>query len=400
MKLSCRLCSSNELVEMINLGDQPVAHRILSTPNDREINYPFVVHFCNSCGLIQICNPIDPKELYLDYNYCFSSWKAEPHMDREVETILAGTHGNSVLEIACNDGKFLQALKGKGKSLLFGIEPNPFASQKAREKGFTVYSEMLNESLCKKIVDSFGKFETVVARQVLEHLLDIENFFSCVDILLSEDGFLFIDIPDVGIALSMGDCSVLWEEHVNYFKESVIKSALLRFGFQSVAVERYTFSGMTLAILAKRTAIVVNNQFPDGLTEHACAFNQKLNKYRQLLERTLSEHRRKQTKVVLYGVGCRACTVVNGLNLGRYIDFAIDDQPERQNKYMPGSKLPIRTPDVLKDSSNPIICLLAVNQENESIVKQKMKNNSSAKIKFVSLFSPKNIWLELEKLSK
>ncbi len=396
--MKCRICESNELIEMINLGSQPIAHRLLSSPQDKENKYPFAVHFCKNCGLMQICRPINPKELYLDYNYCFSSWKEEPHAHDEIDTIFAHARGESVFEIGCNDGKFLELLRSKGVPTPIGLEPNPFAGKLAQDKGFTVYLEMLNESLCHKITEKFGKFEVIVIREALEHLTDIKTFFKCINILLRNDGFLFLDTPDAETGLSMGDCSVLWEEHPNYFTESVLKNTLWRFGFEPISVNRYNFSGGVMGVLARRAPEVITNSMDTTLEEKVIDFSRKVNRYREALKMILDIYKGKNFEIVLYGAGCRACTLVNILGLAQYIDFAVDDQQQRQNKYMPASKLPIRAPQTISEISMPVICLLAVNQENENVVKAKVENLSLSRINFVSLCSPNNIWNELENL--
>jgi len=282
-------------------------------------------------------------------------------------------------------------------SLVSGIEPNSFAGKVSRDKGFTVYSEMLNESLCRKIVDKFGKFEIVVVRQTIEHLLDIKKFFSCLNILLSDSGFLFIDTPDFETSLLMGDCSTLWEEHISYFTEFTLKNVLLSFGFEPVSVKKYNFSGGIIAVLAQRTGVTIKPQSSDKLRENAVVFRQKVDRYGNLIRKVLTEYRKREYKIVLYGVGCRASVIVNVLNLKEYIDFAIDDQVKRQNKYMAGSRLHIRSPQTLKDFSGSVVCLLAVNQESEDAVRGRLKNISGAHIEFISLFSPNDIWVELKR---
>lgn len=397
MEISCRVCSSDNLFEMINLGRQPIAHRLLTTPNDQEKKYPIAIYFCKDCGLVQISEPIDAKELYCDYNYCFSSWKEEPHMDDEADIILKhAQEGEFILEVGCNDGKFLQLMREKGAQFLIGVEPNPFASKIARERGFEVSTDLLNEKLCVQIVNKFGKFKTVVVREVLEHILDMKQFFKCIDILLEQDGYLFIDTPDSEIALSMGDCSILWEEHPSFFTESVIRNILLRFGFEPTFVSRYNFSGGIMMILAKRTASIVNNQCTKEIEGKLLAFSEKVGNYGKRLVNILKRFRNKGYKIILYGVGCRACTIVNALNLGEHLDFAIDDQLERQNKYMPASKLPIRNPQEVTNYSQPFVCLLAVNQENENKVKSRLQDIVNKPVEFISLFSPNDIWRELK----
>jgi len=373
---------------MIDLGSLPIAHRLLSRPDEAEKKYPFVLHCCADCGLIQICEPIDPALLYFDYNYCFSSWKPEPHIEDEAKAIFSQVAVNSVLEIGCNDGKFLELLKIKGARSLFGIEPNRVAGRQAAAKGFNLYPGLFNAKLCAKIVKDSPKFDLVVARQVLEHLLDIKDFFACVDALLEPKGHLFIDLPDFEASLSMGDCSMLWEEHVSYFTEPVIRNTLLRFGFAPVFVKKYDFSGGTIAILAKRSRPVNNGHSAEELVENARKFRQKAGNYGKLIHEILGQYRNKKHKIILYGVGCRACTVVNYLGLGEYIDFAVDDQSQRQNKYMPGSRLQILPSQAIRELGGPVLCLLAVNQENENSVKRTLNACAEQKIDFVSLFSP------------
>ena len=397
MRGSCRGCSGKNLVELVDLGSQPIAHRLLSSPEEKEFLHPLAVHYCGTCGLGQICDPVDPEELYRDYNYCFSSWKPQPHIVDEADMICSQTQRHSAFEVGCNDGLFLDLLSKRGVKTLAGVEPNPFASQLAREKGFRVYTDWLSAPICQQALAEFSGFETVVARQVLEHIADIDGFFACVDRLLIPDGFVLIELPEIETALSMGDGSFVWEEHVNYFTEPVIRGMLRHYGYEPIVSRRYDFSGVSIAVLARRTQVRAATWGLQPLSGHAVTFSQKLSGYGTLLRETLGAARDRGFLVVLYGVGCRACTVVNGLGLRPAIDFAVGDRSERQHKYMPGSRLPIRSPQALRDRVGPILCLLAVNQESESAVKANLSSHTDQPVECISLFSPNDIWLELER---
>lgn len=397
-EVSCRLCGGSRLTVVLDAGDQPIAHRLLESPNDPEIVHRLALHHCAACGLIQICAPIDPAMLYLDYNYCFSSWKPQPHMLDEIEMTLAHTRPRFAFEVGCNDGTFLDVLRQNGVSTLAGVEPNRFAGGKGERKGLRIYPGMLSDSVCRQAVAECGRFDLVVARQVLEHIADIEGFFRCIDELASVDGFLLLETPDVEAGVTMGDCSVVWEEHVNYFTEPVIRFGLRRFGYEPVALRRYNFSGGALAILARRARRVGGRPGGSPLGTVAGTFKQKVDGYGDLLRRKLGEWRERGGGVVLYGVGCRACTVTNALGLGKYLDFAVDDRIERQGKYLPGARLPIRSPETLRDGPRPLLCLLAVNQENEARVKSRLNALIPGEGRSVSLCSPADIWGELEAL--
>ena len=394
---SCRLCGAAPLALLVDLGKHPIAHRLLEKP-EPEYTHPLKLEFCEQCGLGQISHPIAPEILYKDYNYCFSSWKPEPHRETELNLITSHKPGGKVFEIGCNDGLFLEQLKLRGHPVCVGLEPNGFAAKIAREsRHLPVYETFLDELTTEEALKTYGKFDLVMARQVLEHVADIQLFFHSVNRLLAEDGMVFIDVPDVGRGLQVGDCTIAWEEHVNYFTEPVLRRALDRFGFTVIALEKFNYSGGTLAALARRKKpgdqLVAESDF----RPFAKTFAQRVGDYQAKLKSTLSKAKKKFDHVVIYGVGCRACTLVNGLGLGDLIDFAVDDQVERQGKLMPGSKLPIRSPNVLSQNGKKSLIILAVNQENEAKVEAKTREAcKSSEVRFLSVFGPSDIQAKLE----
>ncbi len=390
----CRLCGQRELETLMDLGEQPIAHRLLASQQDREERFPLHIDFCPRCGLAQIRTPIDPATLYGQYNYCFSSWKAEPHLSSELEMLERHLASCDVFEVACNDGRFLAELRDRGARQCVGLEPNPFAAGQARRRGFCVYEAFLTEEACDLVLQEQGRFDMVVARQVLEHLHDIALLFRCAGRLLKSGGLLFIDLPDVVPFLQAGDCTFAWEEHVNYFTPETLDYALTLNGFEVVDRATYSYSGGTQAILARpRTVVRASPTAPRLDATLMREFLPRVLDYRRRLIEFLEAERDTGTPIVLYGVGCRACTIVNGLNVGPLIDFAVDDQPERQDKYMPGSRLAIHGTEAIRPGS---LILLAVNQESESKVRHRLLATAAlSDVRFLSVLGPDPLELAL-----
>lgn len=395
MKKACRNCKGTNLVEIIDLGKMPIAYRLLESVDDEVSLYARVLHWCQSCGLGQIVDPIDPELLYMDYNYCFSSWKDEPHIPDEIRTIFRHMKVESCFDIGCNEGVFLDALKTHGVSVLFGLEPNRVTSQMARDRGFTVYTQLLSEEICKKAVKENGQFDLVVTRQVLEHLADLDLYFRCVDILLKPEGYLFIDVPNVSAGLKVGDCSILWEEHINYFTEDVLRMILEKNGYNPLELSHFNFSGGGMAVLSKRGPCR-SEEHPVVIPREFLGFENKVRGYADRLRYTLAEVREKGYLVVLYGIGNRGSTIVNGLKLSEFIDFAVDDQKERQGLFVPGSLLPIHPSTKIQNQNQPIVCLLAVNNENEDAVIKRLHAAPVNRFQCLSLLAPNDISAELE----
>ena len=133
--------------------------------------------------------------------------------------------------------------------------------------------------------------------------------------------------------------------------------------------------------------------------ESAKQFSGKTQAFGQHLRSLLAACKSRDLPVILYGVGCRACMLVNALDLGELLDYAIDDQPERQGMYMPGSRLGIYAPIKTQGLKGPVICLLAVNMENELTVRQRL-SDINANVVFVSVLSPSDIWAQIEKIAR
>src|SRR5712692_6818894 len=177
----CRLCNGIELKLVVDLGMLPVSrpHRPRAGEEPR---YPLAVHVCATCGLLQVLNPVAPELLYLDSENYMTSFQAHPHVDELIRTLLAHTDATSVIEIGCNDGAFLEHLRSADFRPLTGIEPNRQAAELAKEKGFSVYPALLTEELAREITATKGQSDLVVARHVVEHVVDLDAFFRAVRI--------------------------------------------------------------------------------------------------------------------------------------------------------------------------------------------------------------------------
>lgn len=312
----------------------PIAHRLLRTRQEREERFPFAVLACAHCGLPQIVKPIDPDILYRQFNYNFSSWKPEPHQPDELDTIAAFSKHETVFEIGCNDGLFMSKLRERGAKVLVGVEPNPVSGKIAQERGIKVYPDMISPALCHDAVAQSGQFDLVISRQVLEHVVDFENFFQCVKIALRDDGLLFIDVPDFTPGSTVGDVSVLWEEHVSYFTEATLLALLTRHGFEPLSIKKYNFSGGSLAVAARRTVgRTASSATSAGVGER---FGELVKSYGVRLRSTLSKARSSGMQIAIYGAGCRACTFTNAHGLADLIELSVDDQKERQGLFLPG----------------------------------------------------------------
>jgi 2-polyprenyl-3-methyl-5-hydroxy-6-metoxy-1,4-benzoquinol methylase len=97
----------------------------------------------------------------------------------------------SVLDIGCGEGFFLEQLKNRTKNL-HGLEMYDLALEMCKEKGIDAKKEFVE-------MHEKGKteiYDVVTAFQVLEHVVDVKSFIENAVRLLKKDGRLILAVPN------------------------------------------------------------------------------------------------------------------------------------------------------------------------------------------------------------
>ena len=391
------------MLGLINFGQHPIAHRLLSDPSEEEYVHAVDLRFCQDFGLTQLVDPIPPEMLYTDYN-SLSSWKSQPHIPRLISLIeeLPGLAPDSnIVEVGSNDGVFLEALRGKGYRRVLGIEPARDAREAAQARGLDVIGTYFGAEAAAQTASDYGRCDLLVARQVLEHITDLQDFREGIRRLLRPGGYVLIEVPDFDFSLDASDYSAIWEEHVNHFTLQTISRFLAEAGINVLHSETANFSGQALMVLGSYTEEASSPSAQGYLPElsaKAITYQERWEPFRQAFVGYLRQHQERSGQVAMYGGGCRACCLINFAGIGPYLTYVLDDQPEKQGKYLPGSHLPIVPGELLEE--DPVdLCLLAVNAENEEKVMSKHREYSKNGGRFASVHPPSSqllpIWRDL-----
>ncbi len=301
------------------------------------------------------------------------------------------------MEIGSNDGSFLETLIKRGYQNVLGVEPAEDAMKAAQQKGVETIRAYFSREVAEDLVSTIGRCDLLVARQVLEHITDLESFREAMRILLRPGGYVLIEVPNFGFSLNAPDYSAIWEEHVNYFTLQTLSRFLADAGVRLIHKETANFSGEALIIVGQCGGTVSSIPFRDcskELREMAIAYRDRWPVFRKAFGQFLHNLQTAGEKVVVYGAGSRACSLINFAGLSPYIEFVLDDQPEKQGKYMPGSRLAILPGETL-ETHFVDLCLLAVNAENEEKLIAKHQTYEKKGGRFASIHPPSDRLLSL-----
>src|SRR5271154_5311260 len=166
-RLYCRLCDSDRLLSVLDLGATPPCEKFL-TPGELDLpepTFPLHLRLCEDCLLLQIPALITPEDTFTEYPY-FSSFSdtwvqhAKTFVRDTIKRLGLSTE-SFMVEVASNDGYLLQHVVAAGIPCL-GSEPSVNVGVTARERGVPTVTDFLDEPLARRVREEYGPADLVV----------------------------------------------------------------------------------------------------------------------------------------------------------------------------------------------------------------------------------------------
>ena len=374
----CQICSSVQLSVVLDLGPQPLCNRFKTDPNEHEFYHPLILGQCQNCGLIQLPNPVPPEEIiprveWLKYN------EPEGHLD-DLTEILCNLAGLPEKPVACGitykDDSLLKRLKGKKFDKTFRIDPKIDLGITKQGIASETIIPMLTKETVKGLVEKYGQADLIVARHILEHAPDTQKFLESIKQLLKPGGYIVFEVPDCSLQLRTCDYTMLWEEHMLYFVPDTLKNSFNYTPFKLFQYKKYRYSvENSLVAIVRQTNddsdqidsnISVSKQLSVGQN-----YANNFSKNKTIVQQYIKNYKESTGRISVFGAGHLSSMYINLMEIKDYIDFIVDDDPNKQSIYMPGSSLPVKGSDSLINEGIKL-CLLSLGPDSEEKV---LKNN-------------------------
>jgi SAM-dependent methyltransferase len=371
----CRHCGSPLEHSVIDLGHQPPSNAYLTGEQllGQEINYPLQVYVCTSCWLVQLPAHASAEELFTpDYAYfssTSSSWcaHAERFVSEAVERLGLGA-GSQVVELASNDGYLLQYVQQRGISCL-GIEPTRATAEAARARGIETLECFFGLAFAKELEQA----DLVVANNVLAHVPDINDFVAGIAHLLKHQGRASIEFPHLLRLLEGNQFDTIYHEHYSYLSLKVVQRVAAGVGLEVVDVEElHTHGGSLRVWLAHRGAVEPSAAVAAVLEAEAAAgleslvayggFQRRAEAAKHALLNFLLRAKREGRRVLGYGAAAKGNTLLNYAGIRPDLLPAVADRaPSKQGHYLPGSHIPVISPEELQAEAPDALLVLPWN---------------------------------------
>src|SRR3972149_8769263 len=382
----CRYCGSELNQNFVDLGMSPLSNSYLNAEqiNQKEPYYPLQVFVCNNCLLVQLEEFESPQNIFTNYAYFSSYSKTWLDHAQEYVNMMISRFGfdekSQIIEIASNDGYLLQYFKEK-KIPILGIEPAVNVGEIAEKKGIPTIFKFFGTETAKKLANSDKKADLLLGNNVLAHVPNLNDFVKGLKILLKRNGVITMEFPHLLQLIQQNQFDTIYHEHFSYFSFLVVQKIFSSHQLTIFDVDEISTHGGSLRIYAKHEENqelkvsenilkLIKKEYEFGLDKIITYsnFQKKIELLKQQICEFFISIKKEGKTIVGYGAPAKGNTLLNYCEIGNeVINYTVDKNPHKQGLFLPGTHIPIESPEKIKITKPDYILILPWNLKDEII---------------------------------
>ena len=383
----CRTCSGTRLIDFLDLGVQPIANRYVAAA-DRgapEPAFPLHAHACLDCALIQVPDRV-PAEFFRHYLYVPSAAEGlRRHFASLADRLAHDAYvpaAGYLVDIGCNEGVLLRACVERGLRVV-GVDPARNLVERVRAAGIEVVNEYFGADVSRGLREKHGRAAAITTTNTFNHIDDLHGFVRGVRDLLAEDGVFIVEVPHAADLLEHNEFDTIYHEHLSEFSVRSMVELFRACGLEVFDVEALTVHGGSMRVWGRHAggprpaSAAVTSWLEDedarGLRapETYDAFRTRVEALRETLRAEIAALRGAGKRVAAYGAPAKGMTLLSYCDLGpAEIAYVVDRSPLKQDRFTPGTGIPIVPPERIASDPPDVMLVLAWNYLDEIVEQQ------------------------------
>ena len=355
----CRVCDSEKLTLVIDLGQQPWCNHFLRKEEvGYEPFYPLRVLYCDDCHTSQLDFTVKKEIMFGDHTYLSGITKSlSEHflgVAREVDSrFMQGRSSKSILDIGSNDGTQLKHFQSMGYDVL-GVESSKTTARLANEAGVPTLHAFFNEETMQSIGRQFDVFN---ASGVFFHLEELHSVCRAIKQGLKKDGVFVVQFLYMKSILENLAFDQIYHEHLLYYTLETIEVLLNRHGL--IMFDAYLapiHGGSIIGFISHRGEQAPTARLSAMREEERVSGCNSIQAYiefdrriKEMKEQNLAflQSAKEKGKVV-YGFGApvKGNTLLNYFGIGPdLVSHLVEKNELRRGLYSPGMHIPLLIED-------------------------------------------------------
>ncbi len=382
--MNCRHCNKSLKHTFLDLGFAPPSNAYLKEEDlkKNEIYYPLRIKVCDSCWLVQTEDYAEADALFNNEYAYFSStstsWMshAKKYTENIIKELGLGSN-NMVIELASNDGYLLKNFLSYGIPCL-GIEPTDSTATAAEKIGIKVIREFFTEDFSNQLISDGLMADLVIGNNVYAHVPDINDFTMGMKSILKPEGTITLEFPHLMRLIEMTQFDTVYHEHFSYLSLYTVCRIFEAAELRVYKVEELSTHGGSLRIYGcHKNDERKNHDSVKELLEREklyklrdlhtyTSFQSSADKIKDNLLSFLIKEKNSGKEIIAYGAAAKGNTLLNYAGVKNdLIRYVCDGSTAKQGLFMPGSHIPIFSPNYLVDKSPDYIIILPWNLADE-----------------------------------
>ncbi len=396
--MHCRICDSEDLTLVIDLGEQPWCNHFLTKEEiGREPFYPLHVMFCHQCHTAQLDYTVKKEIMFGDHTYLSGVTKSLSDNFKKIaeevqERFNPSKQKMSVLDIGSNDGTQLKHYQQLGWDVL-GVESSVTTAQIAVNDGVPTLNAFFNLDTMQGLQ---RKFNIINAAGVFFHLEELHSVTQAIKFGLERDGVFVVQFLYMKSIMENDAFDQIYHEHLLYYTLETIQVLLDKYDLEMFdAYLSPMHGGQMIGFVGhpgvrhkteRLTKLIADEKSTNCNSIDAYqAFSLRIKQMREDNLTYLQKAKQAGKKIFGMGAPVKGNTMLNYFKVGTdLIDCLLEKNKLRKGLYSPGMHIPILIEEEVSEIPD-IYYVLAWNFKKEIL-----KNNQHLIDKGVEFYFPVN----------
>ena len=268
-----------------------------------------------------------------------------------------------------------------GFKKVLGIEPAKNLAKLANKNKIKTFNGFLEKKNIRKIRKNA---DLILASNVFAHSDKLKEMAECMLSLLSLKGTIIIEVQYLMNTLKDLTFDNIYHEHYNYWSLTSLVNFFDQFSAKIIKSEKINTHGGSIRIYIKKDKrakaessvkkmLKEEENFGIKNFETYQKFGKKVYKIRENVLANIQKLKKNNKPIIGFGAPAKATTALNFFGISKEIDYIVEDNKLKHNKFIPGVKIPIKNKAFIKNKKN-ILLVLAWNFYED--IKKNNKNLS------------------------
>jgi hypothetical protein len=350
--------------------------------------YKLAVQYFTKSKLSCLTENIDPNLMFSQYSYKSGVVKAYADHCKEmfwfVDTYLDLKENDNVLDIGGNDGTLLKSFLEKKPYLnVLNVDASTNLTDLSRQRGIPALNEFWGVETTKTLNK---KFKLITSTNVFQHTPPIADFAEAISMSLDDKGIWCLEFPYWKTNMQTLQFDQIYHEHVYFYLVEPLKQLFAKFGLEIIKAVKYPIHGGTLRLLISKKGDWYACDGVQKLIDEEQSIDQKYYEdWGEVIETHISDCnaflrmlKADGSNIIGFGAAAKGCIFLNSAKIDDTIlDIVIDDTDLKQDKFIPGTGIQIKSREYLKNNKVDYILILAHNFKD--VIIESLKEQYSGK---------------------